>query len=151
MKRRADPGFRNPAAGRREGQGRLRAVTPIANGTVHTTMYDQTRARQPADQPPGLSGQRAPGPKPLLPTDERDKIVRRLGHAVNTFADTPGDAMEEAESAFDEATDALVNALTERRRVLRASWQDQDPETQSAELRLALREYREIIQRLLRA
>ncbi|MDF2270934.1 hypothetical protein P2Q00_36725 [Streptomyces coacervatus] len=114
-------------------------------------MYDQTRARQPSDQPPGLAGRRAPGPEPLLSPDERDKIVRHLGHAVNTFADTPGQALEEAESAFDEATDALVNALTERRRLLRASWQDQDPETQSAELRLALREYREITGRLLRA
>ncbi|MFF4799921.1 hypothetical protein ACFY1U_16125 [Streptomyces sp. NPDC001351] len=96
-------------------------------------------------------GRHAPGPEPLLPPDERDKIVRHLGHAVNTFADTPGQALEEAESAFDEATEALVNALTERRRVLRASWQDQNPETRSAELRLALREYREITARLLRA
>jgi hypothetical protein len=113
-------------------------------------MYDQTRAQQPADRPPGSADRRAPGPEPLLPSDERDKITRRLGHAVNIFADSPREAMEEAESAFDEATEALVNALAERRRVLRAGWQDQDPETQSAELRLALREYREITGRLLR-
>ncbi|MFF4505419.1 hypothetical protein [Streptomyces sp. NPDC001401] len=114
-------------------------------------MYDQTRARQGADQPPVPSGRHTPGPEPLLPSAERDKIVRHLGHAVNVFADAPGQALEEAESAFDEATDALVNALKERRRVLRASWQDQDPETQSTELRFALREYREITGRLLRA
>ncbi|MFC8245707.1 hypothetical protein [Streptomyces chartreusis] len=114
-------------------------------------MYDQTRAQQPADRPPGLAGRRTPGPEPLLPSDERDKITRRLGHAVNTFAETPREALEEAESAFDEATDALVDALAERRRVLRAGWQDQDPDTQSAELRLALREYRELTGRLLRA
>ncbi|CAM5631333.1 hypothetical protein [Streptomyces chartreusis] len=114
-------------------------------------MYDQTRAQQPADRPPGLAGRRAPGPEPLLPSDQRDKITRRLGHAVNTFAETPGEALEEAESAFDEATDALVDALAERRRVLRAGWQDQDPDAQSAELRLALREYRELTARLLRA
>lgn len=126
-------------------------MTAIATGTVHTTMYDQTRAQQPADRPPGLAGRHTPGPEPLLPTDERDRIVRRLGHAVNTFADTPREALEEAESAFDEATDALMKALTERRRLLRESWQDQDPETQSTELRFALREYREITQRLFRA
>jgi hypothetical protein len=57
--------------------------------------------------------------------------------------------VEEAESAYDEATAQLVNALAERRRLLRAGWQDQDPEAQSDELRLALRQYREIIQRLL--
>ncbi|MFE6282658.1 hypothetical protein [Streptomyces sp. NPDC057877] len=114
-------------------------------------MYDQTRAQQPADRSAGLAGRRAQGPEPLLPADERDEIARHLGHAVNTFADSPHEALEEAESALDEATDALVRALTERRRVLRASWQDQDPEAQSAELRLALREYREITARLLRA
>lgn len=114
-------------------------------------MYDQTRAQQPADRPAGLGERRSPGPDPLIPSDERDRIVRRLGHAVNNFADAPGEALEEAESAFDEATDVLVNALAERRRVLRAGWQDQGLETRSAELRLALREYREITGRLLRA
>ena len=114
-------------------------------------MYDQTRAQQPADRPPGLAGRRAQGPEPLLAVGERDRIVRRLGHAVNTFADAPAEALEEAENAFDDATEALVNALTERRRVMREGWQDRDPETQSAELRLALREYREITGRLLRA
>ncbi|MEU5117115.1 hypothetical protein AB0G64_37245 [Streptomyces longwoodensis] len=114
-------------------------------------MYDQTRAQQPADRPPGPTGRHTPSVEPLLPSDERDRIVRRLGHAVNTFADAPGEALEEAESAFDEATEALLNALAARRRVLRAGWQDRDPDAQSTELRIALREYREITARLLRA
>ncbi|MFG2126647.1 hypothetical protein ACGFNV_02410 [Streptomyces sp. NPDC048751] len=112
-------------------------------------MYDQTRAQQPADRTPGSAGRRTPGPEPLLPSDEQDKIVQRLRHALNTFADTPLEALEEAESAYDEATTQLANALAERRRVLRAGWQDRDPGTQSEELRLALRQYREITQRLL--
>ena len=116
-------------------------------------MYDQTRARQSADRTPDPAGRRSPGPEPLLPSDERDKIVQRLRHALNTFADTPLEALEEAESAYDEATAQLVNALTERRRFLRAGWQDQNPDpqpdAQSDELRHALRQYREITQRLL--
>ncbi|MFD3731655.1 hypothetical protein [Streptomyces sp. NPDC058632] len=112
-------------------------------------MYDQTRAQQPADQPSGSAERRSPAPKPLLPSDEQDKIVQRLRHALNTFADTPREALEEAESAYDEATAQLVDALAERRRVLRAGWEDGDPGTQSDEFRLALRQYREIIQRLL--
>jgi hypothetical protein len=111
-------------------------------------MYDQTRAQQPASQPRG-GERRTAGPEPLLPSTERDAIAVRLGHALNTFADTPIEALEEAESAFDEATAQLVNALAERKRVLRAGWQDQDPDTQSDELRHALRQYREITQRLL--
>ena len=47
---------------------------------------------------------------------------------MNAFADAPREALEEAESALDEATDALLKALTERRRVLRAGRQDQDPD-----------------------
>ncbi|MFI6437537.1 hypothetical protein [Streptomyces sp. NPDC050759] len=112
-------------------------------------MYDQTRAQQPASQPRGGAERRAAGPEPLLAAAERDAIGGRLGHALNTFADTPLEALEEAESAFDEATAQLANALAERRRVLRAGWQDQDPEAQSDELRHALRQYREITQRLL--
>ncbi|MEU0029777.1 hypothetical protein [Streptomyces sp. NPDC006335] len=112
-------------------------------------MYDQTRARQPADQTPGTAGRRSPSPEPLLPSDEKDKIVHRLRHALNTFADTPLEALDEAESAYDEATTQLVNALAERRRLLRAGWQDQKPDAQSDELRHALRQYREITQRLL--
>ncbi|MER6082855.1 hypothetical protein [Streptomyces sp. NPDC001833] len=113
-------------------------------------MYDQTRAQQPADRPPGPEGRRTAGPEPLLPPDERAEIVRRLGHAVNTFADTPREALEEAEGAFDEAAAQLATALSEVRRVLRAGWHDRDPETDSAELRASLRQYRELTQRLLR-
>jgi hypothetical protein len=113
-------------------------------------MYDQARAQQPADQPSDPAGRRAPGPEPLLPPAEGDRITQRLRHAVNTFADTPFEALEEAESAYDEATAQLVNALAERRRLLRAGWQDQDPEARSGEFRHALRQYREITQRLLR-
>ncbi|MGP2441429.1 hypothetical protein [Streptomyces sp. JW3] len=140
-------------------------------------MYDQNRARQSADQPRGAAPARsAPGPAPLLPAQARDRIARRLGRAVNTFPDTPRESLEEAEAAFDEATAHLVEALAEQRRTLRAGWnapdagrdRDQDPdqdsgedsgeapaqdpgsETRSAELHLALRQYREITQRLLR-
>ncbi|MFF0091400.1 hypothetical protein ACFYSF_15790 [Streptomyces canus] len=112
-------------------------------------MYDQTRAQQPEGQPRGRAERRAAGPGALLPSAEREAIAGRLGHALNTFADTPLEALEEAESAFDEATAQLAKALAERRSVLRASWQDQDPEAQSDELRHALRQYREITQRLL--
>lgn len=112
-------------------------------------MYDQTRARQSAGPTPGPAGHRSPNPEPLLPSDEQDKIVHSLRHALKTFADTPLDALEEAESAYDEATAQLVNALAERRRLLRVGWQDQNPDAQSEELRHALRQYREITQKLL--
>ncbi|MER5436551.1 hypothetical protein [Streptomyces sp. NPDC002588] len=112
-------------------------------------MYDQTRAQQPADRTRGPAERRATGPEPLLPSADRDKIVSSLQHAINTFADTPREALEEAESAYDEATAQLVSALAERRRLLRACWEEQAPGAQSDEFRHALRQYREITRRLL--
>ena len=113
-------------------------------------MYDQTRAQQPSDQTRGVSGRRTSGPEPLFPPGEREKIVQRLGRALNTFPDAPHESLEEAEGAFDEATAQLMAVLAEQRQALRESWQGQDPENQTAELHLALRQYRELIQRLLR-
>lgn len=113
-------------------------------------MYDQRRAQQPADQPRDRAEPAAAGSEPLLPSDEREKITRRLGHAINTFADTPRDALEEADAALNETSALLMEAIAERRRALRADWQEQDPGTEAVELRLALRQYREITQRLLR-
>ncbi|MFI6335953.1 hypothetical protein [Streptomyces sp. NPDC050535] len=127
-------------------------------------MYDQTRAQQPATNLPGRADRRTPGPEPLLPPDEREQLALRLQKALNTFADNPAQALGEAEAAFDEATAQLVSALAERRSALHAAWQEQereqeqdqgqnqgqDPEARSTELRLALRQYREITQRLLR-
>jgi hypothetical protein len=112
-------------------------------------MYDQTRAQQPEGPARIAADHRRSGPKPLVPSDGQDRVLQRLRHALNTFADAPREALEEAESAYDEATAQLVNALAERRQLLRAGWQDRDPGTQSDELRLALRQYREITQRLL--
>jgi hypothetical protein len=114
-------------------------------------MYDQTRAQQPAGQGQGQGSaqRRTTGPEPLLPSAERDEVLTRLRHAMNTLADDPREALEEAESAYDEATAKLVSALAERRDVLRAGWQEQDPEAQADDLRQALRQYREITQRLL--
>lgn len=122
---------------------------PAQRTGKRTLMYDQTRAQQPADGPRGRAERRSPGPAPLFPSDERDRIARRLGRALNTFPDAPVESLEEAEAAFDETTAQLMEALAEQRRALREGWQDHDPETQSTELHLALRQYREITQRLL--
>ncbi|MGW0875817.1 hypothetical protein ACWD3Z_35815 [Streptomyces sp. NPDC002740] len=112
-------------------------------------MYDQTRAQQPAGQNRVPTERRTAGSELLLPKSDRDKIVLHLGHALSTFTDTPREALEEAESAYDEAVAQLVNALAERRRALRVGWEDQDLGTPSDELRHAMRQYREITQRLL--
>lgn len=57
--------------------------------------------------------------------------------------------MEQADTALDEAITQLTEALAERRRMLRTVWQGKDTDAQTEELRQALRQYRETLERLL--
>lgn len=91
-----------------------------------------------------------PGTDGLLPPAERELFARRLEQAIQTFVDSPRQAMEMADSAFSEATAQLTEALAERRRVLRSEWQGEDAAAgETEELRLLLRRYRETTERLL--
>jgi len=85
----------------------------------------------------------------LVSQGERDKLTLRLQQALTTFVDNPRQAVEEADAVLDNVATRFTDTLTERRRVLRARWQDQDTDAQTEELRLALRQYREITERLL--
>jgi hypothetical protein len=104
-----------------------------------------------ASREPGTSTDsrdRKPGPEPV-PQNDRDKLTLRLQQALNTFVDDPRQAVEEADALFGEVATQFADSLTERRRVLRTGWQDQDTDARTEELRLALRQYREITERLL--
>ncbi|NEB79121.1 hypothetical protein G3I40_28455 [Streptomyces sp. SID14478] len=131
--------------------------------------YDQERARQPQSGIPHTAGKqppRAPSPSlheptvstvdahritapELLPQGDHDKLTTRLQQALSTFVESPRQAVEQADTALGEATTQLTEALTERRRMLRTVWQGKDTEAQTEELRLALRQYRETVERIL--
>ncbi|MET7688297.1 hypothetical protein ABZT06_09995 [Streptomyces sp. NPDC005483] len=92
----------------------------------------------------------------LLPHDECDKLSTRLQHAVAGFVDEPRSAVEEADHVLEEAAARFTEAVTQRRRTLRNSWQSGDGGRDKAmsagdteQLRLALRDYRELTERLL--
>ncbi|MET8077557.1 hypothetical protein [Streptomyces sp. NPDC005303] len=92
----------------------------------------------------------------LLPHDECDKLSTRLQHAVAGFVDEPRSAVEEADHVLEEAAARFTEAVTQRRRTLRNSWQSGDGGQNKAmsagdteQLRLALRDYRELTERLL--
>ncbi|WP_369243667.1 hypothetical protein [Streptomyces sp. R41] len=130
---------------------------PAPQRTPQTQRASQTPPTQPAHTPrePATNADR-PSPSPdrkpvaeLLPQGEHDKLTLRLQQALNTFVDSPRQAVEEADSVFDEVATHFTSTLTEQRRVLRSGWQDQETDTQTEELRLALRSYREITERLL--
>lgn len=87
---------------------------------------------------------------PLVPRGAQDALSLRMQQAVTDFVESPRRAVEEADSTFDEIVSGLTEALAERRRVLRASWQEQDTEAQTEELRIALQRYRDLSEQLLR-
>ncbi|MGX1269671.1 hypothetical protein [Streptomyces phaeoluteigriseus] len=97
------------------------------------------------------------GEKPsLLPHDESDKLSSRMQHAVAGFVDRPRDAVEEADHVLEDLAARLTEAVNSRRRTLRGSWQLADDKKGNAatvadteQLRLALRDYRELTDRLL--
>ncbi|MEU0256662.1 hypothetical protein ABZ299_30245 [Streptomyces sp. NPDC006184] len=91
---------------------------------------------------------------PLLPHDEADRWEQRMREVVAGFVDEPKAAVEEADRALEEIAARFTEAVTKRRRTLRTSWEggeDRGPEAGSdtEQLRLALRDYRELAGRLL--
>ncbi|MFF8091821.1 hypothetical protein [Streptomyces sp. NPDC016675] len=119
-----------------------------------------------ADGPEHTPGRRSDGPdrasehRPahgdgaLLPHDELDKFGQRLHHAVAGFVDAPRASVEEADRVLEEIAARLADAVTHRRTTLRTSWHDTGADdratsTDTEQLRLALRDYRELADRLM--
>ncbi|WP_432083993.1 hypothetical protein [Streptomyces sp. WAC 04229] len=120
------------------------SATPEAR-TTHTTPTTPTTPATPAHEVAG----------PLLPHDEGDKLGQRLHHAVAGFVDAPRASVEEADRVLEELAARLADAVAHRRRTLRTTWQDTGedghaPTTDTEQLRLALRDYRELADRLMR-
>ncbi|MFI2435597.1 hypothetical protein [Streptomyces sp. NPDC018693] len=104
----------------------------------------------------GLSDQEESPHAPLLPRDESDRLTTRLQHAVAEFVDHPREAVEEADHVLEELTTRVSDAMSNRRRTLRGSWQLADtgedrtePTAETEQLRLVLQDYRELTERLL--
>ncbi|WP_406366659.1 hypothetical protein [Streptomyces sp. NBC_00645] len=90
----------------------------------------------------------------LLPLDEHDKFSLRMRHAVGGFVDGPQASVEEADHVLEELAGRFTEAVTRRRRTLRTSWQSggegKATDSDTEQLRLALRDYREMTERLLK-
>ncbi|MFI9172999.1 hypothetical protein [Streptomyces lincolnensis] len=142
-----------PAAGRDSTPDR--AGTPGSHGPSGTS-GDAAPLITGSDQSHGSEENRGAQGTRLLPHEESDKLSVRLQHAVAEFVDGPKHAVEEADHVLEEAAARFTEAVTQRRRTLRRSWQaaesgDGKPASSSdtEQLRLALRDYRELTDRLL--
>ncbi len=92
----------------------------------------------------------------LFPHDETDKLGLRLQHAVAGFVDGPRASVEEADHVLEEIAARFTEAVAQRRRTLRHSWQSVESgegkpvsSADTEQLRLALKDYRELAERLL--
>ncbi|MFI7136755.1 pentapeptide repeat-containing protein [Streptomyces massasporeus] len=92
----------------------------------------------------------------LLGHDDCDKFGSQLQHAVAGFVDGPRAAVEEADHVLEEIAARFTEAVTQRRRTLRHSWQSVEggegrsvSSADTEQLRLALKDYRELAERLL--
>ncbi|MFF8099453.1 hypothetical protein ACF07S_06655 [Streptomyces sp. NPDC016640] len=159
-----DPGVRGSAA---VGGGPAEEAGRTAPGGESPLVAAHPGPGGSAPPHPGGSAHTASGRTPeagsrtsaghLLPHDDTDQLSAQLRHAVAGFVDAPRDAVREADHVLQELTARFTDAVTERRRALRRSWQPSDTEeggkaqaTDTEQLRLALQDYRELAERLLR-
>lgn len=106
-------------------------------------------------RPAGRRRPRRPQAPRLIPQDECDKLNLRLQEALSTFIDGPRRSVEEAADVLEDAAKRLTAALAERPRALRDSWDANGDRSDKSgadteDLRLVLRSYREVTERLLR-
>ncbi|CAL9430438.1 hypothetical protein [Streptomyces sp. enrichment culture] len=159
---------RDVSAGRGSGPGTGSDTTAdprttAGSGTTagpRTTAAPGTTAAAPAAAAPAPSAttaSKAPpsAARPLLPPTDSDRLGERLHHALAGFVDAPRASVEEADRVLEEITARFTEAVTHRRQSLRASWQEPGegggaPSSDTEQLRLALRDYRELADRLMR-
>ncbi|MGW8060799.1 hypothetical protein ACVV2G_00625 [Streptomyces ziwulingensis] len=133
-----------------------RGATPVpgARADRGAGTRDETTPGLRPDGPEGTAARSAHEGGALLPHDELDKFGQRLQHAVAGFVDAPRASVEEADRVLEEITARFTEAVTHRRRTLRTSWHDAGGDdhatsTDTEQLRLALRDYRELADRLM--
>ncbi|NMI57981.1 hypothetical protein [Streptomyces sp. RLA2-12] len=141
--------------------GQQKAMRAMQPDSARAMQPDSARAGQQESARAGQSGptsagQRGTGPQgegdgALLSHDECDKYALRMQHAVGGFVDGPRASVEEADHVLEELTTEFTDAMTRRRRNLRTTWQaaGESDTADTEKLRLALRDYREVTERLL--
>lgn len=94
----------------------------------------------------GAPAHAAPPESVVLFDQDPAEVQARWRELQTSFVDDPGDAVQRAEGLVDEVVEALTSSLTARTGELRDRWKGAGDTEQ---LRLALREYRVVLERLL--
>ncbi len=124
-----------------------RPVTPPVTPTLATT---------PTAETAGATSRAAPAPEPaqsgtVIESGAADGFHARWRDVQFGFVDDPRTAVRQADELADEVVRAFTEALGARRRALEDRWRSQGdaPPGDTERLRLIVRAYRELVDRLL--
>ncbi|MET7326748.1 hypothetical protein [Nonomuraea sp. NPDC005650] len=122
----------------------------------------ETPAAEHDDAPYRVPYARTPEPEPgvgevpahaapedvVLFDQDPDRVQARWRDLQTSFVDDPGESVRRADGLVGEVVDALTSSLTSRTDALRDRWKDAEA-ADTEQLRLALRDYRSVLERLL--
>ncbi|WP_433172174.1 hypothetical protein [Actinoallomurus sp. CA-150999] len=140
--RTAGPGTGDPNTTRPDGPGMG------GPGDAHTAGPGTGSPGEARTAGPGMggSGEARTAAERLLGRGDAARFDSRWHEVKAGFVDDPRDSVRQARSLCEEAVRALTAALDEQRRSLEQRWQGDDADTER--LRLALRAYGDLLQRL---
>lgn len=115
---------------------------PVPEGAGVTDEVAQSAP--PVDETPAHGGAHT---APLFDQNP-DEVQSRWRDVQASFVDDPGEAVQRADGLVEEIVEALTSSLTTRTSELRERWKGADG-GDTEQLRLALREYRGVLERLL--
>ncbi|TYB59534.1 hypothetical protein FXF51_34250 [Nonomuraea sp. PA05] len=107
---------------------------------------DMLAEPDPAHAAPGSHA--APDDIVLFDQDPAE-VQARWRDLQSSFVDDPGEAVQRADGLVSEVVDSLTSTLSSRTNALRDRWKETGSSADTEQLRLALRDYRTVLERLL--
>lgn len=135
------------------------AATPVSDDEDDTPLRDPYAGAggdmlapepgqiEPEETDPAPPAHAAPDETVLFDQDPAE-VQARWRDLQAAFVDDPGEAVQRADGLVGEVVDALTSALASRTNALRDRWKDTGS-ADTEQLRLALRDYRSVLERLL--
>ncbi|MET9240483.1 hypothetical protein [Nonomuraea sp. NPDC003709] len=152
-----EPERHSPRAGDEYAAAVPGAVTPPTaeyDAEYDDGTYRDPYARTAGDTPAGPETEPGEIPAHAAPEDvvlfdqDPDQVQARWRDLQASFVDDPGEAVRRADGLVGEVVDALTSSLATRTNGLRDRWKDTEA-ADTEQMRLALRDYRSVLERLL--
>ncbi|MEV0820590.1 hypothetical protein [Nonomuraea rubra] len=111
---------------------------------------DMLAEPEPAPDPAhSTAGSHAAPDDIVLFDQDPAEVQARWRDVQSSFVDDPGEAVQRADGLVSEVVDSLTSTLSNRTNALRDRWKETGSSADTEQLRLALRDYRTVLERLL--